>query len=131
MKKKIFVLFSLILCVSCFCSGCFGLDQKGYEIVNEDIGYISTYNGKVYPCVILEINNTSNSTLSICADINIYCDGALFDSVIAGQKSGGLLVLLPGDTGELWGNSIDAIYQFEFNAHEWTYKITDIDVYYD
>ncbi len=132
MKKRIFVLLSLIcLCMNCLFAGCFGLNQKGYEIVNEEIGYVSAYNGKVRPCVVLEIKNTSNNTLSLSADINIYCDGMLFTSTTAGKISGGMLVLLPGDTGELWGDSIETIYMYEYNAHEWTYKITDITVFYD
>lgn len=131
MKKMLVLLSIIFLSFNLFLVGCECTGKKGYEIVTEDIGYVTNPNGKLSPCVVLEIENISDKTLSISAEINVYCDGELFESKIAGQKSGGMLVLMPGDKGKLWADCSGEKPMVQYFNHEWTYKIVKINDYYD
>ena len=99
-------------------TGCsmFGPSEKDIQIIDSGLTYV---NGGSGLSLVVKIKNTSSSTIKTSFNVNIYKDGAVFDSTISG-----VITLGAGETGSL--SSITLISRQYGN---YTYKITKWNFY--
>ena len=123
MKTKkfrfIILLFTLIMALTPLtmtaCSF-FGPSESDIQILDSRLTYV---NGGSGLSLVVKIKNNSSSTIKTSFNVNIYKDGAVFDSTISG-----VITLGVGEVGQL-----DSITLISRQYGNYTYKITKWNFY--
>ena len=116
------VVGAIILLSVLFGKNC-NLGGSKYDVLSEDVTF--TYYGlTASPKATVKAKNTSNGTISISFQANIYCDGELFDSVLSE-----VLTLESGDVGIFTAVSTKETYVYHISTKSWTVKITKWNMY--
>ena len=92
----------------------FGPSENDIDIIDSNISYTNNGTGLR---VTVTIQNNYSSTIKTSFNVNIYQNGAVFDSAISN-----VLTLGAGETGTL--SSITLIYQYDnytFNITNWNF----------
>ncbi len=102
-------------------------EPRGIKVVEEQIvtsRYYAEKNNYIYPIVLIEIENTSNTMKKVSVEINFYVDGELLGSDLSD-----FVTLMPGDKTTLKAQSDKGYYYLYGKDKEYTYKITKWSVY--